>query len=185
MDLQVNAGGFEIEFPELAGQMPSVTTAPPARSSWPAPLSPDGRPDTSFGGRARPVSTASTSPTIVSPSPSDGCPTPARAEDVALGQRFDIGVFDPAVENQIYSDSPPAPVDRLEVTVVGIGVFPRRGAAGRHRSHPTFLFTPVSSAREQGYASYAWTAVKLRGCQSGVDRFKPLGFQVGQCTVIV
>ena len=94
------------------------------------------------------------------------------AQGIGLGNRYPIGVFDPAQEEAVYSDTPPPPVDRLEVTVVGVGVFPDEVVQDDTDRIGRMLLTPAFTARERRWASYAWTGVSVEGGEAGVDRFK-------------
>lgn len=95
-----------------------------------------------------------------------------RDQGVVLGQRLEIGVADPADEEAIYGDMPPPPVDRLDVTVVAIGLFPDEVVQDDTDRFPRILFTPAFTERERAHATYAWTGVAVEGGDAGVDRFK-------------
>jgi len=62
----------------------------------------------------------------------------------------------------VYGDTPPPPVDVLDVTVVGVGLFPDEVVQDDTDRSPRALFTPAFTRREQPHATYAWTGAKLR-----------------------
>ena len=110
-------------------------------------------------------------------------PNPSRVDEVAvnehlaalgigLGDRFRIGVFDPAQEDAVFSDTPPPPVDRIDVTVVGVGLFPDEVVQDDTDRTGRMLLTPAFTAQERRWVSYAWTGVSVEGGAAGVDRFK-------------
>jgi predicted lysophospholipase L1 biosynthesis ABC-type transport system permease subunit len=184
LDLQMNSGGFEAEHPEVAGQMPGVTASATYMAFLAGPVTPDGRPDLSATGevvgsldglyftRDRFAVTKGRLPDPSRPDEVAVNEHMAAAGGVKVGDRVDIGIFDPAEEEAVYSDSPPPPVDRLDVTVVGIGLFPDEVVQDDTDRLPRMLFTPAFTTRNRDYASYAWTGVAVKGGQAGVDRFK-------------
>jgi hypothetical protein len=110
-------------------------------------------------------------------------PDPSRVDEVAvnehlaafgvsLGDRIPLGIFDPAQEDAVYSDSPPPPVDRVEVTVVGIGLFPDEVVQDDTDRLGRALLTPAFTEREARWVSYGWTGVSLDGGEGAVERFK-------------
>lgn len=110
-------------------------------------------------------------------------PDPSRTDEVAvnehlaamgvgLGDRYTIGVFDPAQEDAVHSDAPPPPVDVLEVTVVGIGLFPDEVVQDETDRFGRMLLTPAFTAEQRRWAAYAWTGVSVAGGEDGVERFK-------------
>ena len=183
LDVQVNAGDFENENPEVARQMPGVTETASYAAFLAGVVHPDGTPDLE-------------SPLAEVAGSLDGLyfthdrfavtegrmPDPSRVDEIAIneharvglrvGQRLDIGVFDPTFEEAVYSDSPPPPVDRLQVTIVGIGIFPDEVVQDDTDRLARALFTPAFSARERRWATYVWTGAAVQGGQAGVDRFK-------------
>ena len=183
LDVQVNSGDFEAQNPEVAGQMPGVTATASYAAFLAGIVHPDGTPDLE-------------SPLAEVAGSLDGLyfthdrfavtegrmPDPSRVDEVAinehatvgfrLGQRLDIGVFDPAFEDAVYSDSPPPPVDRLQVTIVGIGLFPDEVVQDDTDRLARALFTPAFSARERQWVTYVWTGATVEGGAPGVDRFK-------------
>ncbi len=184
LDVQVNAGGYEVEFPETAGQMPGVTDTATYAAFLAGPLTSDGRPDLSFGIEAagsvdglyfthdRFTVTRGRMP---DPARHDEVAVNehfARLNDVRLGRRIEIGVYDPADEESVYSESPPPPADRVTVTVVGIGVFPDEVVQDDTDRLPRMLFTPAFTDRVMRHATYAWTGVRLERGAAGVERFK-------------
>jgi hypothetical protein len=96
----------------------------------------------------------------------------ARSGNMRIGQRFEFGVFAPADEEMVYSDMPPPPVDRVTVTVVGVGLFPDEVVQDDTDRLGRVLFTPAFTEREREHATYAWTGVRLAGGSAGVERFK-------------
>ena len=81
-------------------------------------------------------------------------PDPSRTDEVAvndhlatmgvgLADRYTIGIFDPAQEDAVHSDAPPPPVDVLDVTVVGIGLFPDEVVQDETDRFERMLLTPV------------------------------------------
>ncbi len=110
-------------------------------------------------------------------------PDPSRTDEVAvnehlatmgvgLGDRYTIGIFDPAQEDAVHSDAPPPPVDVLDVTVVGIGLFPDEVVQDETDRFGRMLLTPAFTVRERRWAAYAWTGVSVAGGEDGVERFK-------------
>ena len=184
LDVQVNAGDFEAENPAVAGRMPGVTGTATYFAFLAAPVDDEGRPDLDFGGEAagsldglyftrdRFVVTSGRLPDPSRPHEVAVNEHAARAQGIRPGQRFRIGVFDPDFEEAVYSDSPPPPVDRMEVTVVGVGLFPDEVVQDDTDRLPRVLFTPAFTAREREYGTYAWTGVEVQGGDAGVDRFK-------------
>jgi len=184
MDVQVNAGDFERQNPDVAAQMPGVTDSASYIGFVAGALTPEGGPDLSFDGEVAGSLDglyftrdrfAVTEGRLPDPSRPDEVAVNERMADrydVAVGRTFDIGVFDPAREEEAYTDAPPPPVDRLDVTVVGIGLFPDEVVQDDTDRIPRMLFTPAFTTRNQAWASYMWTAVKVDGGAAGVDRFK-------------
>ncbi len=110
-------------------------------------------------------------------------PDPARVDEVAvnehlaglgigLGDRVPLGVFDPAQEDAVFSDSPPPAVDRVDLTVVGIGLFPDEVVQDDTDRIGRALLTPAFTERNARWVSYGWTGVTLDGGEGGVERFK-------------
>lgn len=150
MDILVNAGGFELEFLEVAGGMPGVTDSA-TYAALAAPLDADGRPDISFTGEAAGSVDglyfthdrfAVTEGRLPDPSRPDEVAVNehmARAKDVDLGRRRDTGVFDPAVEDEVYSESPPPPVRTTPTE--------SRGCSSPPPSPPGIWPTPATRGR--------------------------------------
>lgn len=184
MDVQVNAGDFEARNPDVAGQMPGVTDSASYVGFLAGVVTPDGAPDLSSNGEVAGSLDglyftrdrfAVTEGRLPGPSRPDEVAVNehmAVSQGVAVGRSLDIGVFDPAREDEVYSDTPPPPVDRLDVTVVGIGLFPDEVVQDDTDRIPRLLFTPAFTARNRAWASYVWTSVKVDGGAAGVDRFK-------------
>jgi hypothetical protein len=184
MDAQVNSGDFESQHPEVAGQMPGVTESATYIAFLAGILTPDGGPDTQTGGEVAGSLDglyfthdrfAVTEGRLPDPSRPDEIAVNeimATTQGVEVGRTFDIGVFDPADEDQVYSDTPPPFVDRLDVTVVGIGLFPDEVVQDDTNRIPRMLFTPAFTERNREWVSYAWTAVKVDGGVAGVEQFK-------------
>ena len=110
-------------------------------------------------------------------------PDPSRVDEAAInehlaalglgiGDRIPLGVFDPAQEDAVYSDSPPPPVDRVDLTVVGIGLFPDEVVQDDTDRIGRALLTPAFTEREARWVSYGWTGVSLDGGEGAVERFK-------------
>ena len=130
LDVQVNSGDFEAQNPEVAGQMPGVTATATYMAFLAGPLTPDGRPDLPSGGEAvgsldglyftsdRFAVTQGRLPDVSRPEEVAVNEHLSRAQGVGVGHRFAIGVFDPADEEAVYGETPPLPVDRIQVTVV-------------------------------------------------------------------
>lgn len=184
MDLQVNSGDFETRNPEVAGQMPGVTDTASYVAFLAGAVLPGGGPDMNFnaevgGSRDGLYFTrdrfAVTEGRMPDPSRPDEIAVNQRmagAYGVEVGQHFDLGVFDPAREDELYSESPPPPVDRLDLTVVGIGLYADEVVQDDTDRIPRLLLTPAFTAREQEWASYTWTGVEVEGGAAGVERFK-------------
>jgi ABC-type lipoprotein release transport system permease subunit len=110
-------------------------------------------------------------------------PDPSRADEIAVGeylaesagvrvgQRLTIGVWDPALEESL-PETNPDPNDRLDVTVVGIGLFNDEVVQDEVDRTPRALFTPAFTQREAAYASYFWVGVQLHRGDAGVAEFK-------------
>jgi hypothetical protein len=184
LDVQVNAGDFEAEHPDAAKRIPGVTGTATYFGFLAAPVDDQGRPNVDFPGEAagsfdglyftrdRFVVTSGRLPDPSRPHEVAVNEHAARAQGIRPGQRFRIGVFDPAFEEAVYSDSPPQPVDQVEVTVVGVGLFPDEVVQDDTDRFPRVLFTPAFTARQRQYVTYAWTGVEVEGGDAGVDRFK-------------
>jgi hypothetical protein len=110
-------------------------------------------------------------------------PDPSRVEEAAvnehlaalgigIGDRIPLGIFDPAEEDAVFSDAPPAPVDRVEITVVGVGLFPDEVVQDDTDRIGRLLLTPAFTEREARWVSYGWTGVSLDGGEGAVERFK-------------
>jgi len=161
LDVHMNSGGFEAEHPEVAGQMPGVTASATYLSFLAGPVTADGRPDLASTGevvgsldglyftRDRFAVTEGRLPDTSRPEEVAVNEHMAGDGGVKVGDRIDIGVFDPAEEEAVYSDSPPPPVDRLVVTVVGIGLFPDEVVQDDTDRLPRALFNPAFTARER------------------------------------
>ena len=184
LDVHVNAGGYEIEFPETAGTMPGVTHTASYAAFLAGPLTPEGLPDLAIGLEvAGSVDGlyfthdrfAVTSGRMPDPARHDEVAVNehfSRFNDVGLGRTFEIGVYDPSDEERVYSETPPPPADRVTVTVVGIGVFPDEVVQDDTDRLPRMLFTPAFTEREKRHATYAWTGARLAQRAVGVERFK-------------
>ena len=96
----------------------------------------------------------------------------APATGEVIGSRYQTGVFDPAQEDAVYSDDPPPPVDIIELTVVGIGVFPDEVVQDDADRAARVLLTPAFTERERQWVSYGWTGVSLASEKASVERFK-------------
>jgi len=93
-------------------------------------------------------------------------------EGVGIGSRYPIGVFDPAEEDAVFSEDPPLPVSRAELTVVGIGLFPDEVVQDDTDRSGRILLTPAFTERERRWVSYGWTGVSLKREAGSVERFK-------------
>ena len=110
-------------------------------------------------------------------------PDPSRADEIAVGeqmakahglrvgQRLAIGVWRPDADDTFF-DTNPDPNDRLDVTVVGIGLFNDEIVQDEVDRTPRVLFTPAFTQREMAYMSYIWTGVQLRRGDADVAQFK-------------
>lgn len=184
MDVQVNAGDFEADNPEVAGRMPGVTETAGYAAFLAGPLAPDGTPDRSFNGEVAGSIDGLYFTRDRFAVTQGRMPDPSRPGEVAvnehlmtyagigLGHRFELGVFDPAQEEAVYSEDPPPPVARLEVTVVGIGVFPDEVVQDDTDRLPRFLLTPAFTEQQMEWVTYSWTGVAVEGGAAGVERFK-------------
>ena len=175
---------FHSEDPKAARRLPGVTGSATYWSFLGGPVDDDGRPDLS-------------GPSVELVGSLDGLhftrdrfrvvegrmPDASRADEVAInehlaavglgiGDRIPLGIFDPALEDVVFSDTPPPPVDRIDVTVVGVGLFPDEVAQDDTDRLGRVLFTPAFTARERRWVSYGWTGVSLEGGAAGVEDFK-------------
>jgi len=175
---------FHSEDPESARRLPGVTGSATYWSFLGGPVDDGGRPDLS-------------GPSVELVGSLDGLhftrdrfrvvegrmPDASRADEVAInehlaavglgiGDRIPLGIFDPALEDVVFSDTPPPPVDRIDVTVVGVGLFPDEVAQDDTDRLGRVLFTPAFTARERRWVSYGWTGVSLEGGAAGVEDFK-------------
>ena len=91
---------------------------------------------------------------------------------LGIGDRVPLGIFDPADEDAVFSETPPAAVDRVEVTIVGIGLFPDEVVQDDTDRAGRALLTPAFTQREARWVSYGWTGVSLEDGEAGVERFK-------------
>jgi hypothetical protein len=183
LDVQVNAGDFEAQNPEVAGQMPGVIASATYLAFLGGPLMANGEPDFNSTGeivgsldglyftRDRFAVTTGRMPDLSRPDEVVINETLA-SQGMELGYRFDLGIFDPAQEEAVYSESPPPPVGVQNVTVVGIGLFPNEVVQDDTDRYGRLLLTPAFTEQFRDYVTYAWTAVEVEGGAAGVERFK-------------
>ena len=175
---------FHSEDPEAARRLPGVTSSATYYAFLAGPVDAAGRPDL-------------TGPPVETLGSLDGLyftrdrlrvtkgrmPDPSRVDEAAInqhlaalglgvGDRIPLGIFDPALEDAVYSDSPPPPVDRVEVAIVGIGVFPDEVVQDDTDRTGRVLLTPAFTERNARWVSYGWTGVTLDGGEGAVERFK-------------
>ncbi|MFP5319886.1 MAG: FtsX-like permease family protein [Acidimicrobiia bacterium] len=177
---------FHVGEPELARRLPGVTGSATYFSFIGGAVDADGRPDPqyadlgaemvgSFDGlyfsRDRFVVTEGR---MADPARADQVVVNehAAAQGLRLGDRVRLGVFDPADEDAVFSDTPPPPVDVVEVAIVGIGLFPDEVVQDDTDRFGRVLLTPAFTERNRRWASYGWTGVSLEGGEEGVARFK-------------
>ena len=177
---------FHVEDPDHALKVPGVTSAATYFAFLGGVVDAEGRPDASFNDVVAEMAGSLDGLYFTRDrfAVTEGrMPDPSREDEVAVnehlaafgigvGDRYPIGVFDPAHEDEVFSDTPPPPVDRLEVTVVGIGLFPDEVVQDETDHFGRMLLTPAFTARERRWASYAWTGVSLADGEAGVERFK-------------
>jgi hypothetical protein len=184
--VQVYAGGAQLEpeFFDRIRTLPGVTGTASYLGFVAGKMTPDGRPDLSFRGEVggsldRLYFTRDRFSVI-----EGRLPEPSRPDEVAvnehmakrgglrLGERVEMGLFDPAQEEAVYGDAPPRPVDRVTVTVVGIGLYPDEVVQDDTDRLPRMLCTPAFTEPRRQYASYAWTGFELKGGPAAVGEFK-------------
>jgi hypothetical protein len=183
-DVQVNLGPFDPTVIDAINHLPEVARTATYVAFYTAPLTPDGEPDLSYTDTESVGSLDGLYFTQDRFTPTDGrLPDPSRDDEVAVnlnaarshhlrvGQRLEIGVFDRAAIEE-YSDTPPAPADRLTVTVVGVGVFNDEVVQDEADRNLRFLYTPAFTKRESARPLYFWTGVKLHKGNADVAAFK-------------
>ena len=177
---------FHVGEPEQARALPGVTGSATYFAFVAGPVSADRRPDPAYAEvRAEVLGSLDglyftrdrftvTRGRMPDPSSADEAAVNEHlaAQGIGLGDRIPMGVFDPAEEDAVFSDTPPAAVDVVEVTVVGIGLFPDEVVQDDTDRSGRLLLTPAFTERERRWASYGWTGVSLEGGEAGVERFK-------------
>jgi hypothetical protein len=98
------------------------------------------------------------------------------AEGFDVGDTVHVGVYtDDQLEDETFFESPTPPYDELDLTVVGVAVFPDEVVQDESDRIPRYLLTPAFTARVSEAASYVWHHVVLRGGDADVpaveDRF--------------
>ncbi|HEV3402050.1 MAG TPA: FtsX-like permease family protein [Acidimicrobiales bacterium] len=184
LDVHVNAGRYEVEHPETAREIAGVTGTASYMSFVGGVVAPDGRVDFSFQPELvgsldglhfvydRFAVTEGRLPDPARPDEVAVNKHLARASGIRLGQRLPIAIFTPEDEEAVYGDAPPPPVDRLDVTVVAVGLFPDEVVQDDTDWAPRLLLTPAFTERERRHATYAWTGVRLQGGAGDAARFK-------------
>lgn len=178
---------FHTDYPEQVRALPSVTGAATYFSFVAGVVDAEGRPDLSTTVVVEPVGSLDglyftrdrftvTKGRMPDPSRPDEVAVneylAATAAGVVIGSRYPIGVFDPAQEDAVFSEDPPPPVDQVEVTVVGIGLFPDEVVQDDTDRAGRMLLTPAFTERERRWVSYGWTGVSLKREAGSVERFK-------------
>jgi len=100
-------------------------------------------------------------------------------EGYDVGDTLHVGVYtDAQLEDEAFFEAPTPPYDELDVTVVGVALFPDEVVQDQSDRIPRYLLTPAFTGREIEAASYAWHHVVLRGGDADVpavqDRFVSL-----------
>lgn len=177
---------FHVGEPELARRLPGVTGSGTYFSFVGGPVDEDGRPDPQYADvQAELVGSFDglyftrdrflvTEGRMADPSRPEEVVVNEHVavQGLGVGDRVRIGLFDPADEAAVFSGDPPPPVDTVEVTVVGIGLFPDEVVQDDTDRFGRVLLTPAFTEREVRLAGYGWTGVSLEGGQEGVARFK-------------
>lgn len=171
-------------FMERVEGLPGVESTASYAAFLAAPLTPEGKADISYAGGEAVGSIDGLYFVQDRFAPIQGrLPDPARADEIAVGkaladanglrvgQRLPIGVWHPELEDTLLETNPD-PDDRLDVTVVGIGLFNDEVVQDEVDRTPRALFTPAFTEREAEYMSYFWTGVRLGRGDAGVAAFK-------------
>ncbi len=80
-----------------------------------------------------------------------------------VGDTLHVGVYtDAQLEDEAFFESPTPPYDELDLTVVGVALFPDEVVQDESDRLPRFLLTPAFTQRELDAASYVWHHVVLR-----------------------
>jgi hypothetical protein len=81
-----------------------------------------------------------------------------------VGEHVRIGFYtDEQLEDDSFFEDPTPPLDEVEVTVVGVGLFPDEVVQDESDRIPRYLLSPAFTAKEMAAASYTWHHLVLRG----------------------
>lgn len=97
-------------------------------------------------------------------------------EGFDVGDRVRVALYtDEQLEDEAFFESNPEPFDEVDLTVVGVAVFPDEVVQDEADRIPRYLLTPAFTAQEIDAGSYAWNHVVLRGGEADIaavqDRF--------------
>ncbi|HWM22470.1 MAG TPA: ABC transporter permease [Ilumatobacteraceae bacterium] len=85
-------------------------------------------------------------------------------EAFEVGDRVTVAIYtDEQLEDELFFESPTPPFDEIELTVVGVAVFPDEVVQDESDRIPRYLLTPAFTAQQSDAGSYAWNHVVLRG----------------------
>ncbi|MEX1009569.1 MAG: ABC transporter permease [Acidimicrobiia bacterium] len=111
-------------------------------------------------------------------------PDPKRIDEIAVnetaakrfgyrvGQKLDLGTWDPNEISQDFFQNPTAPKLRMTATVVGIGLFPEEVVQDDTDRSPLVLFTPAYTRKALPYVQYEWQGLVLKRGDADVDAVK-------------
>ena len=90
-------------------------------------------------------------------------------EGYDVGDQLHLGIFtDEQLEGLFDEEDAPAPFAEVDVTVVGVGVFPDEVVQHESDRIPRYLFTPAFSAAHAEAASYTWHHLELQRGEADV-----------------
>ncbi len=111
-------------------------------------------------------------------------PNPNRIDEIAVnetaakrfgyrvGQRLQLGTWDPNDISQDFFENPTPPKLRMTATVVGIGLFPEEVVQDDADRSSLMLLTPAYTRKALPYVQYEWQGLVLKRGDADVDAVK-------------
>lgn len=98
----------------------------------------------------------------------------AAAEDFGyrVGQKLQLGTYDPADITPDAFTNPPAPMKTMTATIVGVGLFPNEVLQDDTDRSPLMLLTPAYTHEVLPYVQYEWQGLKLKRGDADVAAVK-------------
>jgi hypothetical protein len=89
-----------------------------------------------------------------------------------VGQKVELGTWDPADIDQDFFENPTPPKLRMTATIVGIGLFPEEVVQDDTDRSALALFTPAYTREALPWVQYEWQGLVLKRGDADADAFK-------------